>query len=89
MSSLEITITDELSSRLAEAAKQSGKNENELVVALLEKAFLQRTSFHEALKAMFRGEKPGKKLDIAAILKKSPPHFKTVEDALQYSRKYK
>lgn len=89
MSSLEITITDELSSRLAEAARQSGSSPDELVISLLEKTFLQETRVHKALKAMMKGEKSGEKLDIAAMLQNTTPHFITIDDAMRFSRKYR
>jgi hypothetical protein len=37
---------------------------------------------------MLRGEKTGEKLDIVALLQNTAPHFKTVEDAMQFSRKF-
>lgn len=88
MSTLKITITDELSAKLKEVARHSGKSLNELVVSLLEKYFLQKPTLHAAIEAMRNGEKPGKKINIAALLQNTDPHFETVEEAIRHSRKY-
>ena len=91
MSVLTLRIDKEFIKKLDGISKVRGTNRSALVKEILEKALEQEGLFVEqATLAMKKGGRPDVEIDWKAIdkeLEMSSPFFKSVEEAMGYSRK--
>ncbi len=88
MFTLQIELPEALSKQLDNLSKATGKKKKDVVREILEKELYNVTNIAKALTDMRSGKKTGKKIDISDLLADTEPYFKTVEDALKYSRGY-
>ena len=91
MSVLTLRIDKEFIKKLDSISKVRGTNRSALVKEMLEKALEQEGLLvDQATLAMKKGGKPDVEIDWEAIdkeLERSSPFFKSVEEAMGYSRK--
>jgi hypothetical protein len=79
---------DELFKKLEEFSKRSGKSTTEFVTLLLQKELGTESPMLKVIEELRAGRKPGRKINLARLLKDSEPYFNIVEDAIRYSREY-
>ncbi len=87
-----IRLEEELARKIEQMAKLKGISKSAFVREILKKAMKEGSSnpVKEACQAMKQGRKPDVKVDwnkICKILSETEPEFKTVEEALGYSRR--
>jgi len=86
MAALNLDLSKDLLDKLEKASMQTGKSKNEIVIALLQRELNNENSLLTAIEKMRKGKYPEKKVNIARLFENTEPYFKTVDEAIEYSR---